>query len=386
MEKEQFLAILSRYLEGKATAEEEHFLYTYYKLFLADADVLALLENKEKEKLKLAIKAEIDARIDRKPEIAVRRITVWPRIVAAASVILMLSIGGYFLLHRKQPVQIAKNQLHDIAPGKNRATLTLANGQKIVLTKGLSGKLARQGNTVVSISGQSITYTGKNTTAGDHTPLQYDVLTTVRGEQSPYPLQLSDGTRVWLNAASSITFPAAFDGKDRMVKITGEAYFEVVHDAAHPFKVMVKGQTIEDLGTSFNINAYDDEPNIQATLLSGKIRLTNTSAAATLHPGQVAIVASNPSAIIVKDVDTEGAVAWKNGYFLFDRTEPLASVMRKVSRWYDVDVEYAGANVTETYVGSASRYGNVSEVLKVLQEAGDVKFKLEGKKIIVMKK
>lgn len=384
MEKAQFLSMLTSYLAGKATPEEEHFLYSYYKLFMADEDVLALLKDHEKEKLKLSIKADIDAYIDH-PETPIRSLVPWRRIAAAASILLIISAGGYFLLYKpKQVQQVAQNQIHDIAPGHNQATLTLANGQKIVLTKGLTGRLAQQGNATVSVNnGQAITYT--STAGNETTVIQYNTLTTVRGEQSPYPLVLADGTKIWLDAASSVTFPTQFIGRDRIVKITGQAYFEVVHNADHPFKVLVKGQTVEDLGTTFNINAYDDEPVIKTTLLSGKIRLANASGAATLHPGQVAIVATSKPGITVKDVDTEDAVAWKNGYFLFDH-ESLESAMRKVSRWYDVDIEYADGRINESYIGSANRYANVSEVLKVLQTAGDVRFKVEGKKIVVYKK
>jgi ferric-dicitrate binding protein FerR (iron transport regulator) len=228
-------------------------------------------------------------------------------------------------------------------------------------------------------AGNAIAYIPQNTNTA--TEVVYNTLSTVRGQESPYPLVLSDGTKVWLNAESSITYPIAFNGKERSVKITGEAYFEVVHNTVQPFKVEVKGQTIEDIGTAFNINAYDDEPNMKTTLISGSVKINSST---VLHPGQQAIQ-SGP-AIRVKDVDTEGAIAWKNGYFLFDY-ESLESIMRRISRWYNVDVAYEpGQQITTGFLGSMTRYTNVSEVLNALEAAGKVKFKIEGRKITVSKK
>ncbi|HVW15798.1 MAG TPA: FecR domain-containing protein [Mucilaginibacter sp.] len=325
----------------------------------------------------------IQAKANQKQE--ARTIRLWPRIAVAASVLIVLSFGSYFLLHKKQPQQqVAQNQIHDIAPGHNQATLTLANGQKIILVKGLSGNLAQQGNTLVQVNNaNAITYTSSD--RGDNGPVQYNTMSTRRGEQSPYPLVLADGTKVWLNASSSITFPTAFNGNERTVKITGEAYFEVVHDAAHPFKVTFNNQTVEDIGTSFDINAYDDEPTNKTTLITGSVKVSSYSSAVVLKPGQVAVNGFSGK-IIIKNGDPEEAISWKNGYFLFD-SESLESVMRKVSRWYDVDVVYTpGQQMDERYLGSISRFSNVSKVLSMLEMTGDVKFKIDGKKIIVQKK
>jgi transmembrane sensor len=310
--------------------------------------------------------------------------TLWPRIAAAASILLFLSIG-YFLLHKKQPAQqIAQNQIHDIAPGRNQATLTLGNGKKIILTKSLNGKLAQQGNTLVQVNNaNAIAYTSSGTETNG--TVQYNTMSTGRGEQSPYPLILVDGTKVWLNAASSITFPTAFAGSSREVNITGEALFEVAHNSKQPFRVRVKGQTIEDIGTEFNVNAYNDEPVIKTTLLEGSISLTKGKHKSILKPGQQAITQQNNDGINVHDVDTEEATAWKNGYFLFN-DEDLQSVMRKVSRWYNVDIVYPDYKLTEIYGGSITRYGNVSKVLDFLEKTGHVRYKIEGKKIIVQKK
>lgn len=374
------IELLEKYRQGSCTAEEIQLIENWF------------LEHSAGDQSSLDVEDIIKAKSDMWA--VVERATLqpsnvkalWPRIAAAAAILLLLSAGSYFLLHKPEVQQIAQIQKQDITPGRNQATLTLANGRKIVLTKSLNGNLAQQGNTAIQVNaGTALTYISKgiNSSAGQ---MQYNTLSTTRGEQSPYVLILGDGTKVWLNAASSITYPVAFNGKDRQVKITGEAYFEVVHNAAHPFKVTVKGQTIEDIGTTFNINAYDDEPVIKTTLVSGSIKVANKDQSALLKPGQVAITHANQSKIQINNIDTEGVVAWKNGYFLFDR-ENLESIMRKVSRWYNVDIQFSSDQCKKSaYWGSITRYTNVSKVLKMLEETGHEHFSIADQKIIVTEK
>lgn len=305
---------------------------------------------------------------------------------AAASAIIMVSVGGYFLSRHSKVdngQQLVSTNKQDVLPGQNRATLTLANGQKIILTKGLTGQLAQQGNTRIAISGNNaVAYTNDLQNAEE--PVTYNTLSTTRKEMSPYPLVLADGTKVWLNAESSLTFPTAFRGKDRVVKLVGQAYFEVVHNAAQPFKVETGSQTIEDIGTSFDVMAYADEPVKRTTLITGSIRLTDQGRTALLKPGQAALV--GPDHIKVTAADTDDALAWKNGQFMFDN-EDLGPAMRKIARWYDVDIVYPqGQILHERYWGSANRYGNVSQVLAMLEKIGDVKFKVDGRRIILSKK
>jgi len=314
-------------------------------------------------------------------------VRLWPRIAAASSVILALSFGGYFLLHKQHPQQTAFYK-NDIPPGHNEATLTLANGKKIILTKGLSGNLARQGNTFIGINSQNaVAYTVAG--ANGNLPVAYNTLSTAIGEQSPYPLVLADGTKVWLDAESSITFPVIFKGKERTVKITGEAYFEVAHNNAHPFKVTVKDQVVEDIGTHFNINAYNDEEIIKTTLFEGAVKVSvpassslTMKAGVKLKPGQQSIL--NDKSLNVADADSEEAMAWKNGYFRFNN-EKIESVMRKLSRWYDIDVRYSGTIPDEEFYATSSRYKNISEVLKMLEKTKGVHFRIEGRRVTVMK-
>jgi transmembrane sensor len=318
-----------------------------------------------------------------RPQLITKRtFALWPRIAAAASILLVLSAGGYFLLHKNQPQQqIAQNQIHDIAPGRNQATLTLANGKKIILTKSLNGKLAQQGNTIVHVNNaNAIAYTVSGTETDR--PVQYNTMSTGRGEQSPYPLVLADGTKVWLDAASSITFPTTFNGKGRTVKITGKAYFEVAHRPAQHFSVNVRGQVIEDIGTAFNISAYDDEPVIRTTLITGEVKVSLANAPASgilLKPGQQAVNDNN--SLQVEAADVEMAVAWRNGLFQYQNAD-LQTVMRDIARWYDADVEYEGAIPAHEFSGKLQRDLNVSQVLDLLRFM-KVHFRIEGKKIIV---
>jgi len=335
------------------------------------------IERETREELRNMLMAQI------KPQ-PVRHIRQWIRIAAAAVLLIGFTAGGYFLSHTPaQRLQVVQNQQPDLAPGRNQATLTLANGKKIYLTKGIAGKLAQQGMAVIQMAKNgAVTYkVNPENVAGRE--MAYNTLTTKRGEQ--FTLVLADGTKVVLNSASSITYPVAFIGNDRQVTVTGEAFFNVVHNAVHPFKVHVAGQTVEDIGTSFNINSYTDEPSMQTTLVTGKAKITSKQQSFLLKPGQAAI--SNPGSekILIKNADVDQAIAWKNNYFLFDG-DNLESIMRKVSRWYNVDVVYKDNSLkTQVFSGTVSRFKNVSSVLKKLELTGAVHFELADRKIIVLK-
>lgn len=308
------------------------------------------------------------------------------RTAAAAIFILMLGAGSYFLFFKNNKHEItgANTQevrlKNDLLPGTNGAILTLANGKKIVLDSAGNGTLAVQGKTKVINKDGQIVYDDENRATN---ALLYNTMTTPKGRQ--YQLVLVDGSKVWLNAASSIHYPAAFSGKERKVEITGEAYFEVAHNAEKPFKVIVNGMEVQVLGTHFNINSYDDEATIQTTLLEGSVKITRNNNIRMLTHGQQAQINNSPSGDegirVVKDVDLDVVMAWKNGYFSFEHTD-LASVMRQIARWYDVDIMYEGKIPDRRFGGEISRNTNASQVLKILEES-KVYFRIEGKKIIV---
>lgn len=306
---------------------------------------------------------------------------VFPWRMAAAAALAGILAGGYFWSRQgnkpKEPLAVSiPAKQNDVAAGKNTATLTLANGKKIILSGAQAGKLTSQaGAEVTKTADGSLAYHPVSNPA----TVEYNTLTTARGEQ--YQITLSDGTKVWLNAATSLTFPASFAQlAERTVEVQGEAYFEVASDPAHPFRVKTGKQQVQVLGTSFNVNNYADEPLARTTLLEGAVKINN---AQVLKPGQQAISAPN-GALKIVNVDTNGAIAWKNGYFEF-KDENIYDVMRKIARWYNVEIIYEGDIPTDEMEGTISRYENVSKVLGTIEKAGILKFRITGKKIYVSK-
>lgn len=303
---------------------------------------------------------------------------LWPRIAVAASIVFVLGFGGY--LYFKQPQKTAQTQLaeNDVAPGKNTATLTLANGRKIVLSSALKGQLAKEaGVTITKATDGKIVYQVQE---NNNEPNKINTLTTARGET--YRVDLPDGTKVWLNAASSLKYPASFaSATERKVILTGEAYFEVAKDKLHPFKVETDKQEVTVLGTHFNINSYDDEPFVKTTLLEGRVKVLSNNSEEIIIPGQQSILKNGN--IIIQTADIEEAVAWKNNEFLFNEDDFLTA-MRKVSRWYDVDIIYDKTAPKNFKLGGfVSRTKNISAVLKLIQLTGKVHFKVEGRRILV---
>ena len=312
----------------------------------------------------------------------------WRPVAAAASVLILLGISGYlFSLHHlhgetaktQGSVQPLKN---DVAPGGNRAVLILGNGSAIQLDSARNGLLTKQGNAnITKLTSGQLAY---NILNEKPTEILFNTLTTPRGGQ--YQLTLPDGSRVWLNAASSIRFPSSFAGNERKVRISGEVYFEVAKDAARPFRVDVQtdagdAEQIEVLGTHFNVNAYSEEPGVKTTLLEGSVKIKKANASQMLSPGQQASLTKN-GITLEQDVNLSKVVAWKNGFFWFDHTD-LQTLMRQVARWYDVDVQFEGQIPEESFTGKISRSEPLSRFMKVL-ELNDVHIKTEGKRITVM--
>ncbi len=312
--------------------------------------------------------------------------TVWFRY--AAAVILVLSLGtiAYFwTINKKTQQTLAGNSRQlktDIAPGSEKAVLTLADGRTITLNNAANGQLAvQQGSKVVKKDGQVI-YNSKDISA---TNVAYNTMSTPRGGQ--YKLTLPDGTNVWLNAATSITYPIAFTGKERKVKISGEAYFEVTKNKEKPFIVDIDGKsTVEVLGTHFNINSYENENAIKTTLIEGSVKVAGANHNAILKPGQqaqlnVGSVASSNQQLEIVNADIDQTLAWKNDLFSFNDAD-LPAVMRQLERWYDIKVRYEGKVTDFSLKGEMYRNVNLSVVLNFLQKTG-VKFRMEGRTLIV---
>ncbi|MBN8878046.1 MAG: FecR domain-containing protein [Sphingobacteriales bacterium] len=309
----------------------------------------------------------------------------WRRIAVAASILLAVALGSYLVFFQpsketKEVVKVEEPAKDVKAPETNRAMITLADGSTVYLDSANNGQLAMQGNVkLVKLSNGQIAY---ETTGGDMlTEMKYNTLSNPRGSKV-IDMALADGSHVWLNAGSSVTYPIAFIGNERNVTITGEAYFEVTTDKSKPFKVSKGDVTVQVLGTHFNVNAYDDEDNIKVTLLEGSVKVSKGQSSLNIKPNQQAVVNTNTVSLNT-NVDVDLVMAWKNGYFKFNRTD-LKIIMREIARWYDVEVNYEGNVPLQLYNGDVPRNVNVSEVLKVLEYTG-AHFKIEGKKVTVLK-
>lgn len=301
---------------------------------------------------------------------------LWTRIATASTILLTLGVGLFYYNHRPTAKQARAEVKVDFKPGSNKATLTLAGGQQIILADAKNGKLATEAGTAINKTADGeVIYNNDQT---ENKTAVYNTMTTPRGGQ--YHLTLADGSIAWLNAASSITYPVAFNGKLRQVEITGEVYFQVAHSAAKPFLVKCKNQTVQVLGTHFNINAYDNEGTIKTTLLEGSVAVSVDDKKQLLKPGQQAIL--NHYKLAVSETDVTEAVAWKDGYFQFANAD-IETIMRQVSRWYDVDVTFEGPITKETFTGRISRFRNISEALKIVQSSNGVHLTYSGRRIMV---
>ncbi len=297
----------------------------------------------------------------------------------AAVLILTIGIAGYFLNRRDAISPTAATNTDVAAPARSRATVRLADGQTISLDSLMSGTLAVQqdGKLIKNANGQLVYETG---TATDHAPV-YNTLDNPRGSKV-IDMILADGTHVWLNAGSSITFPVAFTGNDRKVQLRGEAYLDVSHNAAKPFIVQTGDVTIQVLGTGFNVDAYQGKEPVKVTLLKGSVKLSSKSANSLLKPGQQASVKEQIS--ITNNVDLDDVLAWKHNKFVFDNSS-IQQIMRQLEQWYDIEVVYEGPPTREAFMGSISRNVNLSQILSLLSETNAVHFEQKGKKVIVKK-
>ncbi len=375
--------IILNFLRNKISPDELRILDQWLKSSPEHQQLLLELQNPEKVSEALQILNQLNQEVSWsqiKPEI-VRRYSIrrWMKYAAAAAVFFAIA-GIYFFVSNHENKRVADTDIK--APQSNRATITLSNGKEVYLDSVSNGHLAMQGSIeLIKLSNGSVRYKGADT------QINYNTLNNPRGSKV-IDIVLNDGTKVWLNAGSSLTYPVAFLGKERALSITGEAYFEVAHNSKFPFKVKAGKQTIEDIGTSFNVCAFNDEVIIKTTLIEGAVKVTNDKIRASdyLRPGEQAQSNNNSDSIrIVRDVDLDAVTAWKNEEFRFN-DENLETILQEVSRWYDVDVVYKEENLKQLQFGAAfSRKNNVSELLKLLEKTGTVHFQIEGKKIVVMK-
>ncbi|NOW98085.1 FecR family protein [Mucilaginibacter sp. SG564] len=374
MHKNNAEDLLRRYHNGQVSEEEKAWVETWYLHMKTDdqTDELTddVMEHDRQQSLD-ALLHDINAP---------RHTRLWPRLVAAA-VIIMILAGIYALNHRQktpQTVAATKPVVHDFAPGSNKVILTLSNGSKIELNDAKKGKVADEGGTLINKTADGqISYAKQE--GADHLKNQqlFNTAATPRGGQ--YQLVLADGTRVWLNAASSVKYPVEFSGSERKVELTGEAYFEVAHDQKRPFRVVSNGQMVEVLGTHFNINAYDNEQAVKTTLLQGSVRIVAGANIKTIKPGEQAQLKHGQ--VTVNAVDTDEAVAWKNGFFNFNDAD-IGTVMRQLTRWYDLEVKYEGSIPQRQFTGEISRNVTARQILDILSFK-KIHYRIDGNTIVI---
>ena len=311
-----------------------------------------------------------------------RVLRLWPRIAVAAAVLLAVVIAGKFLLPGSvKEDRAAVHVPQDISPGSNKAFLVLGNGQRISLTDARNGTIAEQAGRAIKKTADGVVVYDRSNGEDRNAAQLYNTVETPRGGQ--YQVMLADGSKVWLNAASSLKYPPAFKGADREVELTGEAYFEIAADKAHPFKVKTASQTVEVLGTRFDINSYSDEKHTATTLIDGSVKVTAATGQFVIKPGEQTI--NNGQQLQVAPANIENVIDWRNGDFYLNRVD-FRVAMRKIARWYDIDVIY-DANVPANIEsgGWISRDKPLSAVLNAMERTGQVHFKVEGKKVYVNK-
>jgi transmembrane sensor len=385
MENKNARKLLKKYLNGTCTPDEKAIIESWYGKEAEDKTD-APEDRTDYSDMEKEIWSELEKR--NKPESK----SVWFWFTAVAAALTIISSIVYFSDYRfnkSAEINYSKNK---ISPGANKAILVLSDGSKIDLNDAQYGVLINQSGVRIkkAADGQLVYDIVPDPSASSE--VTYNTIVTPRGGQ--FQVNLPDGTKVWLNASSSIKFPTIFDSAKRLVEISGEAYFEVskmmirdteagIPGRRMPFIVKSAKQKIEVLGTHFNVNAYADEESVRTTLLEGSVKVTQSdhTSGTILKPGEQSTLQNN--IIKIASVDKEETIAWKNGNFQFN-SEDIGAIMRKIARWYDVDIVYHKDLVSQRFAGTISRFEDVSKVLHMLELTGSIHFKIEGRRIIVM--
>jgi len=391
MQKEQIEELVRKYFNNTATPQELDQLSAWYRtISLEEVEWFATVANEE-EILKAAMLKNIQNQIGEQQNRSTRKL--WPRIAAAAAVLLVVGAALFFYAQRHLEGSVATRDLlaNDIKPGGNRAYLVLSNGKRVSLTDAANGELAQEaGVEITKTANGQVIYTTRHPEGGTtEGPVSgrslpgvemtaMNTIETPRGGQ--YQVRLPDGSKVWLNAASKLIYPVSFNGRgQRVVELSGEAYFEIFKNKLQPFVVKSKNQEVTVLGTHFNVNSYSDEPDTKTTLLEGSVRINGT----ILKPNEQAVLAGGK--LSVKEVEAVSFTDWKDGQFYF-RNEALPSVMRKLARWYNVDIQFQGQiDQSTTFSGVVSKYDQISKVLTLMEKSEGLHFKIEGRTVTVLK-
>ncbi|MRG48921.1 DUF4974 domain-containing protein [Chitinophaga sp. SYP-B3965] len=363
--------LLQRYTDKTCTKEELEELFAFIAAAENDATLHHFMEEefhrfRADEPLPEVDTESVYANITKTKT---RRIFTFPRVAAAAAVAILI---WWAQTNKTTVKQTTAQQEEKILPGSNKAVLTLADGSTVTLDSS-GNQIISRGNTKISQQNGQLLYSAGKAAEG------YNKLSTPRGGQ--FRVVLPDGTKVWLNSASSLRYPTAFTGKERIVELEGQGYFEVAQNAAQPFKVKANDMEVQVLGTHFDIMAYADENTINTTLLQGAVQVKEGNETRLLKPGQQAILKSHT--FTVQEADVRKVLAWKNGLFVFNNMA-LPAILREVARWYDVEIVYETTPSTELYGGGIARSLNLSNVLTLLEGNGFSHFRVEGRKVIVL--
>lgn len=382
----KYLELAEKWLNNTITPHEEIEFSEWYNANQDNVVMLSVAFAENEEILRNRILQNIQYRKEKDDKVISLRRYSFIRVAAAAAILILLTGGAWYYFYQKPEAGITKNNSdtnrfkNDIDPGSDKAVLTLADGSEIILDNAQTGTLTQQGNTkIILLDAGQLAYNTHGTKANGE--VLYNTISTPKGGQ--YQIVLADGSKVWMNAASSLRFPTAFAGKQRNVELTGEAYFEVAKNAAMPFNVQVNDLNVQVLGTHFNVMAYNDENVIKTTLLEGAVKVTKGTVAGLLKPGQQAKMDKDAGNIKIATADVEETMAWKNGLFLFNNDD-IKTIMRQISRWYDVNISFEGNIPAKNFTWQISRNTNVSQVLKMLELTKEAHFKVIGKKIVVM--
>lgn len=364
-------------LLGFVNNNSEEVIDIIVKMMIAEEDSPASI-TKDSSKWNTMI-AEIVA-VDRVP---VRKVRLFSKLkwVSAAAIVMMLAVASVFYFSKKE--QIAYSS--DVKPGSNKAILTLADGSKIALNDIKNGDLIKESGISISktANGQLVYKIEETNETSDESKM--NTITTPNGGE--WEIRLPDGSAVWLNSASTLKYPLNISkSNQRVVELTGEAYFEVKQDKEHPFIVKTNKQRLEVLGTHFNINSYTDEPVTKTTLFEGSVRVSELNDPASfglLKPGEQSVLSA--SGFKVNTVNVDEAIAWKNGYFMFNN-ERQESSLKKIARWYNVEIEYVNPEAKDVmYYGTVSRFEKISKVLRKFEQTGEVRYDIKDNKVLVYK-
>lgn len=375
--KEEYIKLYEKYKRAQCTPAELEQLASYEDDFVLQEQLWDHEKFGDKEAVQQRIYQHLHATIQSGPDVNKRgkiRYTLRKWITYGAAALVLLTLGVYGLIREKNTMP---EQSVTISPGGNKAVLVLEDGVEVSLNELGLGEVAIEGEVLARKTGEG----ALNYDARTPEEVTYHTLRTPRGGQ--FQLTLADGTKVWLNASSSIRFPTAFTEKERLVAIEGEVFFDVQPDKERPFVVKSASQKATVLGTRFNIMAYADENHIETSLIEGKVQVSTDEAQFMLNPGERTIYDKRNAGMRKVSFDPEEILAWQAGYFMFQE-ENIEEVMRKIARWYDVDIIYQGDMKGKIFSGTVSRFSEVEEILDMLTLTGTVSFTIEGRRIRVM--